>query len=90
MNEKNLVTVDISLIKMVSDMLDEQERFFQLTAKAKKSGIPQLWNDRKESLANCKALEAEVKKHCKNILEGFGMSADQALKEIKEQLGINI
>lgn len=88
MNEPNLVTVHISLIKMVNDMMEEQQRFFELTAKAKKSGIPQLWNERKECLANCKAMEAEVKKHCNNILNSRGMSADQAIAEMKKNLGI--
>lgn len=88
MNEKKIVSVDISFIKMVKDMLDEQQRFFELTAKAKTSGIPQLWNERKECLANCKTLESQVKKHCENILNGYGMTAEQAIAEVKKQLGM--
>lgn len=88
MNDKNLVTVELSLIKMIKDLRDEQKRFFQLTVDAKKTNLAPLWAERKKCLETCRQLEGAVDQHLDNILSGHGLPADQALELMKAQLGL--
>lgn len=88
MKEPITITVELSFFRMVKDMLEEQSRFFELSKEAKKSGTPAVWAKRKEALDQSKQLESLVRMHLDNILSGVGMSEDDAIRELKSQLGM--
>lgn len=88
MNEPKMITVEISFFRMVKDMLEEQSRFFELSKEAKKTNSPAVWAKRKEALDQSKQLESVVKQHLDNILSGVGIPEEDALREMKAQLGI--
>ena len=83
----NTITVPDTYVRSVSEMLESQRRYFEASAKAKKTKLGSDFQEAKDLLRDAKALENQVRKHTDEILGNhFGkMTAEEALAKLREQ-----
>lgn len=83
----NTITVPDTYVRSVSEMLESQRRYFEASAKAKKTKLGSDFQEAKDLLRDAKALENQVRKHTDELLGNhFGkMTAEEALAKLREQ-----
>lgn len=82
------ITIPVSYIRKVDEVLSLQQKYFEKIKEAKKSNLGSLYQEAKDILRECKALEEELRVETKGILKSIygSMTADEALKAMREQL----
>lgn len=68
------VTLPLSFLITVKDMMDEQRRFFELSKAAKARRTPEIWKQRKQALDNSRQLESLVYARLEAELDKFNQT----------------